>query len=48
MKGEPAEPKAKWRERERESSKVRVSGFKNAYRLERVSCIKDEKKKKGS
>ena len=26
---------------ERESSKVRVLGFKNAYRLERVSRIKD-------
>ena len=24
-------------ERERESTKVRVSGFKNAYRLERVN-----------
>ena len=26
---------------EREGSKVRVLGFKNAYRLERVSRIKD-------
>ena len=33
------------RERERESSKVRVLGFKNAYRLERViSRIKDWEK----
>ena len=33
------------RERERESSKVRVLGFKNAYRLERViSHIKDWEK----
>ena len=32
-------------ERERESSKVRVLGFKNAYRLERViSHIKDWEK----
>ena len=31
-------------EREKESLKVRVLGFKNAYRLERVSCIRLEKK----
>ena len=30
-------------ERERESSKVRVLGFKNAHRLERVSHIRLEK-----
>ena len=33
-------------EREKESLKVRVLGFKNAYRLERVSCIRLEKKLK--
>ena len=39
-----ARPKTK--RRERESSKVRVLGFKNAYRLERVSRIRLEKKLK--
>ena len=44
-KGETVGPKTKRRERERDSSKVRVLGFKNAYRLERViSRIKDWKK----
>ena len=38
-KGETIGPKRK--RREREGSKVRVLGFKNAYRLERVSRIKD-------
>ena len=42
-KGKRQDPR---QSRERERSKVRVLGFKNAYRLERVSCIKDEKKKK--
>ena len=46
------ERKGKWqdprqsRERERESSKVTILGFKNAYRLDRViSRIKDWEKK---
>ena len=42
-KGKRQDPR---QSRERERSKVRVLGFKNAYRLERVSCIKEEKKKK--
>ena len=37
-----ARPKTK--RRERESSKVRVLGFKNAYRLERANRIKDWEK----
>ena len=45
-KGKRQDPKQSGeRERERESSKVRVLGFKNAYRLERViSRIKDWEK----
>ena len=39
-----AGPKTK--RREREGSKVKVLGFKNGYRLERVSRIKDWKKNK--
>ena len=42
-KGKRQDPR---QSRERERSKVRVLGFKNAYRLERVSCIKEEKKKR--
>ena len=45
-KGKTEGPKTKLREREKESLKVRVFGFKNAYRLERVSRIRLEKKLK--
>ena len=41
-KGKQQDPR---QSEERERSKVRVLGFKNAYRLERVSRIKDCEKK---
>ena len=44
-RGKRKDPRQSW-EREKESLKVRVFGFKNAYRLERVSRIRLEKKLK--